>query len=102
MNAPSEQPDPTVGLAKIRLKHRMLGGIFAIYIPAVFLLYFLQLPNWLVMGAAIALICLGIVIAFIIGLAPCPACGKPFHVRGMGGSIFTGTCMHCGIPLKQG
>ena len=90
------------GLAKIRSKHKWLAGIFVIYIPAVALLYFLHVPNWLIMGSAIVMICLGIVIAFIIGLAPCPACGKPFHVRGMGGSIFTGTCMHCGISLKQG
>ena len=89
------------GLRKIRNRHKVLGGIFIIYIPAVSLLYFLQLPNWLIIGSAIFLICLGIVIAFIIGLAPCPSCGKPFHVRGMGGSIFTGACMHCGIRLKE-
>ena len=90
------------GLAKIRRRHTWLVGIFVIYIPAVSLLYLLHVPNWLVMGSAIFLICLGIVIAFAIGLTPCPACGKPFHVRGVGGSIFTGTCMHCGISLKQG
>ena len=89
------------GLSRIRRWHRWLAGIFIIYIPAVTLLYFLNLPVWLVMAAAIALICLGIGLAFIIGLAPCPACGQPYHVRGMGGSIFTGTCMHCGIALKQ-
>ncbi len=102
MTTPSDHPDPTAALAKIRFKHRLLGAIFIAYIPAVSLLYFLQLPQWLILGTAIALVCLGIVIAFIIGLAPCPACGKQFHVRGMGGSIFTGTCMHCGISLKQG
>jgi len=101
MTDTADQEQITAGLSSIRRKHKLLGGIFIIYIPAVFLLYFMQLPNWLVMGAAIFLICLGIVIAFIIGLAPCPACGKPYHVRGMGGSIFSGTCMHCGIPLKQ-
>jgi hypothetical protein len=92
----------TSGLSGIRRKHRCLGLIFIIYIPAVCLLYFLQLPGWLVMGAAVLLICLGVAIAFIIGLATCPACGKLFHVRGMGGSIFTGACMHCGISLRQG
>ncbi len=102
MTTRSEHPDPTTALAKIRFKHRLLGGILIVYIPTVFLLYFLNLPQWLILGTAISLICLGIVVAFIIGLAPCPACGKPFHVRGMGGSIFTGTCMHCGISLKQG
>ena len=102
MTDTADQEKITSGLSSIRRKHKLLGGIFIIYIPAVCLLYFLQLPGWLVMGAAIFLICVGIVIAFIIGLAPCPACGKQFHVRGMGGSIFTGTCMHCGIPLKQG
>jgi len=101
MTDTTDQELITAGLAGIRRKHRLLAAIFAIYIPAVALLYFLQLPNWLIMGTAIVLICLGIVIAFIIGLAPCPACGKLFHVRGMGGSIFTGTCMHCGITLKQ-
>jgi hypothetical protein len=101
MNDTADQEPIQSGLSRIRRKHRLLAGIFIIYIPTVCLLYFLQLPSWLVMGAAIFLICLGIVIAFIIGLAPCPACGKPYHVRGMGGSIFTGICMHCGIPLKQ-
>lgn len=96
-----DQAEITAGLTRIRRKHQWLAGIFVIYIPAVSLLYFLQFPSWLVMGTAIFLICLGIVIAFIIGLAPCPACGQPYHVRGMGGSIFTGTCMHCGIKLKD-
>ena len=90
------------GLRKIRRKHRWLGWIIALYIPVVFLLYFLQFPQWLILGSAVFLICLGIVIAFIIGLAPCPDCGKPFHVQGMGGSIFTSSCLHCGISLKQG
>ena len=101
MTDTADQEQIKTGLAGIRRKHRWLAGIFVIYIPAVALFYFLQLPNWLIMGSAILLICLGIVIAFIIGLATCPACGKQFHVRGMGGSIFTGTCMHCGISLKQ-
>jgi hypothetical protein len=96
------QTEIHAGLSHIRRKHLVLAGIFIIYIPAVSLLYFLGLPHWLMMGVAIFLICLGIVIAFIIGLAPCPACGQPYHVRGMGGSIFTGTCMHCGIKLKNG
>lgn len=96
------QEEMKAGLAKIRRRHKRLAEIFVIYIPAVSLLYLLNAPNWLVMGSAIFMICLGIVIAFAIGLTPCPACGKPFHVRGMGGSIFTGTCMHCGISLKQG
>ena len=102
MTDTADQKQITAGLSKIRRKHMVLAGVMIIYIPAVCLLYFLQLPSWLVMGAAVFLICLGIVIAFIIGLAPCPACGQLFHVRGVGGSIFTGTCMHCGIPLKQG
>lgn len=102
MTDATDQEQITSGLSRIRRKHRWLAGIFIIYIPAVCLLYFLQLPSGLVMGAAVFLICLGIVIAFIIGLASCPACGKQFHVRGMGGNIFTGTCMHCGISLKQG
>lgn len=102
MTDTEDQEKMKSGLAKIRRRHKWLGGIFVIYIPAVSLLYFLNVPSWLVMGSAIFLICLGIVIAFAIGLTPCPACGKPFHVRGMGGSIFTGTCMHCGISLKQG
>ena len=102
MTDTTDQAQVTSGLSAIRRKHSILTGIFIIYIPAVCALYFLKLPSWLVMGTAVVLICLGIVIAFIIGLAPCPACGKPYHVRGMGGSIFTGTCMHCGIPLKQG
>lgn len=102
MNDTESQEQVTAGLAKIRRKHRWLAGIFIIYIPAVFVLYFLHLPNWLILGSAIVIICLGIVIGFVIGLSSCPACGKPFHVRGMGGSIFTGTCMHCGIALKQG
>jgi len=102
MTDTQDQAQIISGLSRIRRKHRFLTGIFIIYIPAVCALYFLKLPGWLVMGTAIFLICLGIVIAFIIGLAPCPACGKPYHVRGMGGSIFTGTCMHCGIALKQG
>jgi hypothetical protein len=90
------------GLKKIRGRHRLLGAIFAVYIPAMILLYMLHLPNPAILGAAIILICLGTVLAFAIGLTPCPSCGKSFHVRGMGGSIFTGTCMHCGISLKQG
>ncbi len=102
MTDTAEQEQITSGLSSIRRKHRWLAGIFIIYIPAVCLLYFLKLPGWLVMSTAVFLIGLGIVIAFIIGLAPCPACGKPFHVRGMGGSIFTGTCMHCGVALRQG
>jgi uncharacterized ion transporter superfamily protein YfcC len=102
MTDTADQEQITSGLSRIRHKHRWLGVIFILYIPLVCLLYFLKLPAWLVMSTAIFLICLGIVIAFIIGLAPCPACGKPFHVRGMGGSIFTGTCMHCGVALRQG
>ena len=102
MNDTESRERVTVGLAKIRRKHRWLAGIFVIYIPAVSLLYLLHLPNWLIMGSAIFLICLGTVIAFVIGLAPCPACGRTFHVRGMGGSIFTGSCVHCGISLKEG
>jgi hypothetical protein len=95
-----EQADVTAGLKKIRARHRLLGAIIAIYIPAMVLLYLLHLPQTAILGTAVVLICLGIGLAFAIGLTPCPACGKPYHVRGMGGSIFTGTCMHCGISLK--
>lgn len=105
MARPSEQPDPTVdptaGLSRIRRRHNVLIGIFIIYIPAVSLLYFMQLPQPLILGSAIFLIILGIVVAFVIGLTSCPACGQLFHVRAMGGSIFTVTCVHCGITLKQ-
>jgi hypothetical protein len=105
MTRTSDQPDTTLdpgpGLAKIRLRHNLLIGIFVIYIPAVSLLYFLQLPQMLILGSAVALIFLGSVVAFVIGLTSCPACGQLFHVRGMGGSIFTGACVHCGIALKQ-
>jgi hypothetical protein len=88
------------GLKKIRGRHRLLGVIFAIYVPAMVLLYLLHLPQTLILGAAVVLIVLGIGIAFAIGLTPCPSCGNPFHVRGMGGSIFAGSCVHCGIRLK--
>ena len=101
MDSTPDQAVIEAGLKKIRGRHRLLGAIFAIYIPAMVLLYLLQLPNPLILGTAIILICLGIGVAFAIGLIPCPSCGKPFHVRGMGGSIFTGTCMHCGIALKS-
>jgi len=105
MTNPAEQPDtitdPSPGLAKIRLRHNVLIGIFIIYIPALSLLYFLQLPQMLLLGSAVSLIGIGIVVAFVIGLTGCPACGQLFHVRGMGGSIFTRACVHCGIALKQ-
>ena len=90
------------GLKRIRGRHRLLGAIFAVYIPAMVLLYLMKLPQSFVLGAAVVLIGLGITLAFAIGLTPCPSCGKAFHVRGMGGSIFTGACVHCGIPSKQG
>jgi len=105
MTPSSEQtdtvPHPGPGLKSIRLKHKLLVGIFIVYIPLLSLFYFLQLPQWLVLGGAVFLLLLGIVVAFMIGLTRCPACGQLFHVRGMGGSIFTGTCMHCGISLKR-
>lgn len=100
MNNSAGRAQIATGLSNIRRKHQWLGGIFIVYIPAVTLLYLVRLPQWLILGTAILLVLLGIVIAFIIGLAPCPACGKQFHVRGMGGSIFTGRCVHCGIRLK--
>ena len=88
------------GLKKIRNRRKLLGAIIAVYIPAMVLLYMMHLPHPVILGTAVVLICLGIGMAFAIGLTPCPSCGKPYHVRGMGGSIFTGTCMHCGIRLK--
>ena len=97
-------PDRTViagNLRKMRGRRRLLGSIIAAYIPGVVTLYLLQLPNPIILGTAIVLVCFGIGLAFAIGLTSCPACGKPFHVRGMGGSIFTPNCMHCGIALKQ-
>ena len=100
MTTPTGNLAPAAGLTRIRRKHRYLGGILIAYIPVVTLLYILRLPEWLILGTAIALILLGVVIAVIIGLALCPVCGKQFHVRGMGGSIFTRACMHCGARLN--
>jgi hypothetical protein len=99
MDTIPEQAVIEAGLKKIRARHRLLGAIFAVYIPAMILLYLFELPQPVILGAAVVLICLGIGIAFAIGLTPCPSCGKPYHVRGMGGSIFTGSCVHCGIRL---
>ena len=101
MSDQADQKQIKTELAKIRRKRRGLTIIVVSYVPAVALFYFLRLPDWLILGSAVAIICLGIVISFVIGLAPCPACCSRFHVRGMGGSIFTGKCMHCGIPLLQ-
>jgi membrane associated rhomboid family serine protease len=100
MDTIPEQADIAAGLKRIRGRHRLLGAIFAVYIPAMVLLYLMGLPQSLILGAAVVLVGLGIVLAFAIGLTSCPSCGKPFHVRGMGGSIFTGSCMHCGIRVK--
>lgn len=86
-------------LHRISTLHRVMLGILIGYIPLVFLLYLAQLPEWLIIGAAVVLVCMGMVVAFAIGYSRCPACGQFFHVRGMSGNIFVRKCLHCGLPL---
>jgi len=94
-----EQAPTASALRKIKSMHRWMIGILIAYIPVVILLYLLQLPEWLILVSAVGLICLGIVIAFMLGFSRCPDCKQYFHVRGMTGNIFSGKCLHCGITI---
>jgi hypothetical protein len=74
-------------------------GILIAYIPVVVILFMMRLPEWLILVSAVGLICMGIVIAFMLGFSRCPDCKQYFHVRGMTGNIFSGKCLHCGIMI---
>ncbi|KAF0219529.1 MAG: hypothetical protein FD174_1989 [Geobacteraceae bacterium] len=95
-----EQERINAGLKRIRTFRKSLGVIVLGFIPVVYLLYLLELDEWLFMSLGVAWVCLGVVIELVIGFSRCPACRGYFHVRGMTGNIFARKCMNCGVPLK--
>jgi hypothetical protein len=97
----SERERIEAGLRSIRSLHILLAGILVTYVPVVALLYVMRLPEWLIIASAVIWVCAGIFVAFSIGFSRCPACGRYFHVQGMGGSVFVKACMNCGIQLKK-
>jgi hypothetical protein len=86
-------------LKRIRSLRVWLAWILITYVPVVVFLFIIRLPEWVIIAACLAWVGTGVVTAFMIGFARCPACGQYFHVRG-GGSLFAKNCLHCGIPLQ--
>ncbi|RQW77957.1 MAG: hypothetical protein EHM51_00870 [Geobacter sp.] len=99
MTTVSEQLQVEAVLGRIRSLHLVLAAVLVCYVPAVFILYLMQLPELLIIAASSLLIILGLIIALIIGFARCPACNNYFHVRGASGNVFVRKCMNCGITL---
>jgi hypothetical protein len=85
---------------RIRKLRRWLVWILVAYFPIVFLLYYLQMSFWLFVFFCATWICIGIVVAFMIGFSTCPICRQYFHVRGLEGKTFTKECLNCGIRLN--
>jgi hypothetical protein len=96
-----DQERITASLKRIRTFRKSLGVIVLGFIPLVYLLYLMELPEWLFFSIGIAWVCLGVIIELIVGFSRCPACRGYFHVRGMAGNIFARKCMNCGVPLKE-
>ena len=99
MTTASEQPQVETALRRIRSLHVVLTAVLIGYIPAVFILYVMQLPELLIIAASVLFILLGIGTALVIGFARCPSCNNHFHVRGMTGNVFVRRCLHCGVAL---
>ncbi len=96
-----EQQRINAGLKRLRFLRRSLGVIVITFVPVVYLLLIMDVPERIIMTIGITMVCLGVVIELVIGFSRCPACKNFFHVRGMSGNIFARKCMNCGIPLKQ-
>ncbi|GAB3375694.1 hypothetical protein GCM10027431_29610 [Lysobacter rhizosphaerae] len=68
---------------------------------------FLVAPDAPLARAAIFLLAAVWVVAFFVvslrlQFFPCPACGKPFAYRYVNNlPLFTGECIHCGLPKWQ-
>ena len=99
MTTIGEQPQAEAVLRRLRLLHLVLAAILIGYVPVIFILYLMQLPELLIIAASVLLIFLGLIIGLIIGFARCPACNNYFHVRGMTGHVFVRKCMNCGVIL---
>ena len=96
-----DQQPIQAGLKRIRLLRALFKGILIAFLPVVIAISLIGLPERTVMTIGIVVICVGILVEVVIFFSRCPKCRQYFHVRGMGGSLFTRKCLHCGIQLKQ-
>ena len=106
MTDAQEQELIDVGLKRIRHLRMGIWVIVIVFVPLVYLLVSMNVPEAVVMAIGVAWVCFGVIIELMLGFFRCPACNKYFHVRGMRGNvlvskIFTKKCMNCGIQLKQ-
>lgn len=100
MEHSQEQKRIEDGLRRIRYTRISLGVVVITFVPVVYLLFLLQLPERVIITTGTAWVCLGVILELFMGFSRCPACRGFFHVRGMSGNIFTRKCMNCGVPLK--
>lgn len=102
---PTPTAPPTPDLVEFHLKMRQLRrrrwflwGLIIAYLPAISLALELSGSDrvaGIVFGIWILLVCVAVGLA---AFAPCPRCGKPFHMHGFV-PVYLRRCVHCQLHV---
>lgn len=95
---PEDQVDFARRMQSLRRRRRLLWGLILVYLPAIYLALTLSGSDrvtGMVFVVWILLVCVAVGLA---AFAPCPRCGKPFHMHGFF-PTYLRRCVHCGLHI---
>ncbi len=97
--APPNDPVAFTGrMQSLRRRRWFLWGLILAYLPAIYLALNLSGSDrvaGMVFVVWILLVCVAVGLA---AFAPCPRCGKPFHMHGFF-PTYMRRCVHCGLHI---
>lgn len=85
-------------MRNLRRRRWFLWGLIIAYLPAIYLALELSGSDRvaaMVFGVWVLLVCLAVGLA---AFAPCPRCGKPFHMHGFV-PVYLRRCVHCQLHV---
>lgn len=101
-STPEPQPscslDFSLKMRTLRRRRWFLWGLIIAYLPAIYLALELSGSDRvaaIVFGIWILLVCVAVGLA---AFAPCPRCGKPFHMHGFV-PVYLRRCVHCELHV---